>query len=138
VTSLITARQLNSCRNSPSYTFNRRLVWTQNRSGPFGAENISLPPEIETLVLGYPSYRLIYPGIPAPLCNLSKIRGVELNGMTNVNVGQARTSKEAAMTYPHAVTNEKHRTEDDQVTWERFRRVSFLFWHINVIRTCFF
>jgi len=80
-------------------------------------ENSPLP-EIETLVQGYPLYRLIYPGIPAPLCNLLKICRVELNGMTNVEDGQVRALKEAAMTHPHAVTNEKHCTEDGQVTWQ--------------------
>ena len=112
---LITARPLNSRRNSSLYAFSRRLVWTQSRSGPSGTEKIPPFPEVETLVLGYPLYRLIYPGNPAPLCNLLKIYRVELNGKTNVNDGQVRTSKEAAMTYPRVVTDEKHRTEDGQV-----------------------
>lgn len=133
--SLITARSLSSRRNSPLYTFSRQLVWTQE---PFwtlwSRENLSPSPEIETLVLGYPLYRLIYPDIPAPLCNIPKICRVELNGKTNVNYGQVRTSKE--MTYPRIVTDGKHRTEDGQVTWQRFKRVSFLFWHINVIPAC--
>jgi len=55
------------------------------------------PPEIERLVLGYPLYRLIYPGIPAALCNIPKVCRIELNGKTNVN-DEVRTSKEAEMT----------------------------------------
>ena len=137
---LITTRPLHFMRNSHLYAFSRRLVWPQSRSGPSGAEKISLPPslEVETQVVCYPLYRLINPVFRLH-SYLPRIRSVELRGKTNASGGQVRTLKEAVMmAYPCIVTNEKHPSQDGQVTWPKFRRVSLLFWHVNVILSCFF